>query len=55
MRVTIVYDDLLLKRDRAKAIGDMINTKKVFCFKNFWLLQKVPKRYESFWINTMLL
>ncbi|MDY4082575.1 MAG: V-type ATP synthase subunit I [Candidatus Metalachnospira sp.] len=31
-KIEYAYDDLLLKRDRAKAIGDMINTKKVFCF-----------------------
>ncbi|GFI62559.1 hypothetical protein IMSAG049_01743 [Clostridiales bacterium] len=30
--VEYVYDDLLIKRDRAKAVGDLINTKKVFCF-----------------------
>lgn len=31
-KVEYVYDDLLIKRDRAKAIGDLLNTKKVFCF-----------------------
>ena len=35
-KVEYVYDDLLIKRDRAKAVGDMINTKKVFCFDG-WL------------------
>lgn len=31
-KIKYVYDDLLIKRDRAKAVGDFINTKKVFCF-----------------------
>lgn len=29
-------DDLRIQRDRAKTVGDMINTKKVFCF-NGWV------------------
>ncbi|MCD8037039.1 MAG: V-type ATP synthase subunit I [Clostridiales bacterium] len=34
-KVELVYDDLLIKRDRAKAIGDLLNTKKVFCFEGW--------------------
>ncbi len=34
--IECVYDDILIKRDRAKAVGDMVNTKKVFCMDG-WL------------------
>lgn len=35
-KLEMAYDDLLIKRDRAKAVGDMLNTKKVFTF-NGWI------------------
>lgn len=53
--IEIVYDDLLLKRDRAKAVGDMINTKKVFCFEG-WLptgsaekVRELLDKYECYY------
>ena len=42
-KVEYVYDDLLIKRDRAKAVGDMINTKKVFCFDGWLPTQEADK------------
>ncbi len=46
-KVEYVYDDLLIKRDRAKAVGDMINTKKVFCFDG-WLPTQEADRVSKF-------
>ncbi|MBD9219088.1 MAG: V-type ATP synthase subunit I, partial [Clostridiales bacterium] len=53
--IEIVYDDFLLKRDRAKAVGDMINTKKVFCFEG-WLptgsaekVRELLDKYECYY------
>lgn len=34
--IECVYDDILIRRDRSKAVSDMINTKKVFCMDG-WL------------------
>lgn len=50
-----VYDDILIKRDRAKAVGDMINTKKVFNMDG-WLptdkaneISKLFDKYECYY------
>lgn len=53
--IECVYDDLLIKRDRAKAVGDMINTKKIFCMDG-WLptdktdeIRKLFDKYECYY------
>ncbi len=35
-KIELVYDDLLIKRDRAKALSNTLNTKKAFAFEG-WL------------------
>ncbi len=45
-KVEYVYDDLLIKRDRAKAIGDLLNTKKVFCFDG-WIPAESADRVKG--------
>ena len=46
-KIEYIYDDLLIKRDRAKAVGDMINTKKVFCFDG-WVPTAAQDRVKKF-------
>ena len=42
-KIEYIYDDLLIKRDRAKAVGDFINTKKVFCFDGWLPVDSIEK------------
>ena len=42
-KIEYIYDDLLIKRDRAKAVGDSINTKKVFCFDGWLPVDSIKK------------
>ena len=42
-KIEYIYDDLLIKRDRAKAVGDFINTKKVFCFDGWLPVESIEK------------
>ena len=42
-KIECIYDDLLIKRDRAKAVGDFINTKKVFCFDGWLPVDSIEK------------
>lgn len=42
-KIEYIYDDLLIKKDRAKAVGDFINTKKVFCFDGWLPVDSIEK------------
>ena len=42
-KIEYIYDDLLIKRDRVKAVGDFINTKKVFCFDGWLPVDSIEK------------
>jgi len=53
--IECVYDDILIRRDRAKAVGDMINTKKVFSMDG-WIptdktdeISKLFNKYECYY------
>ena len=42
-KIEYIYDDLLIKRDRAKAVVDFINTKKVVCFDGWLPVDSIEK------------